>query len=391
MGSVSKPRCARGRDCYHVRSFHNVEEPPIVPREGDVCERCAREESESDQTRLPTYPGCQQGQEEALKHWLEVDRLRLFESRGARELERLIKDLILGLYPQDGPFWEAIHDLRTRWHISPQVGIPQQDWQMYFHPPGTSEENTVEERMELCARWEKDLRTIRDRFIPDRFRTRQEHQRRWRDFISRCALFQPPGNDLLGFYLFCGAGPWLELPEGWEHTRDQELIAMTEAPIERLRDSDRVELACREYYETLIKELGERYLRPAGIDICEAISEVLESNPALEARHLKELQEIENDRRSYIILDEYTALRDVSDAGRILSRSQEKRPKTGAPTRDPLRAVQYAVQHDEFDWTIPQIAEHYEGRTDRQFLERVEDHIADGRTFQKKSEAKNSS
>src|ERR687886_445842 len=67
------------------------------------------------------------------------------------------------------------------------------------------------------------------------------HQRRWRDFTSRCALFQPPREDLLGFYLSCGAGPWLGLPEGWEIARDQELVAMTEAPIEHVRDADPLE------------------------------------------------------------------------------------------------------------------------------------------------------
>ena len=243
--------------------------------------------------------------------------------------------------------------------------------------------------MELSELWEKDLRAIRDRFIPDRFRRRREHQRRWRDFISRCALFQPPGDDLLGYYLSCGAGPWLELPEGWHDAGDQDLVAMTEAPIERLRDADRVEAAWKEYYEALIEELGERYLKPAGIDVGEALRNVLASNPALEERLGEELQEIEKERRSYIILDQYTTSRDVTNAGRILRRLQEKRPKTGAPTRDPLRAVQYAELHDKYGWTVPQIAEHYEGRTDRQFIERVEDHIADGRTFLKKSQTKN--
>jgi hypothetical protein len=363
-----------------------------VTQEGDVCEKCRREASESGQSGLPTYAGAPYyaSTEEGLKHWLGVDRLRLFDSRAGRELERLLKDFILEIYLQDGPFWDAIHDLRTRWRISPQVGIPPQEWQRYFHPPGTSKETPLKERIEVSELWERDLCAIRDRFIPDRFRERREHQRRWRDFISRCALFQPSGDDLFGFYLSCGAGPWVDLPEGWELTRDQELVAMTEAPIDPLRDADRVEAAWKEYYEALITKLGE-HLKPLGIDVGETISDVLESNPALEERVWERLQEIEKERRSYIILDEYTALSDIGDAGRILSRSQEKRPKTGAPTRDPLIAVQYAVLHDERSWKTPQIAERYEGRTDPRFIERVEDHIADGRTFLKKSRAKNPS
>lgn len=388
MGSGSKPRCAKGRSCYHVREFHHIDKPPVVPREGDLCERCSLEELDSGQQMLPTYPGYQQSQEEALKHWLEVDRLRLFDSRAARELERLVKDLILDLYLQDGPFWEAIQALRTRWRVSPQVGVPPQEWQRYFHPPGTPEESTVEERMELSARWEEDLRAIRDRFIPDRFKARQEHQRRWREFISRCALFQPPGDDLFGFYLSCGAAPWVDLPEGWEGARDQELVAMTEAPIERLRDADRVEAAWQDYHETLIAKLGE-HLKPAGIDVGEAISDVLESNSALEDRLREKLQEIEDDRLPYLRPDEYTTKDDVVHAFQLLARSQESRPKTGRGQRDRLIAVQYAVLHDEYGWTFRQIAERYEGRTDEQFLERLEDHAAVGREILIRSRAKN--
>jgi hypothetical protein len=364
-----------------------------VTRAGDVCEKCRREESESGQSGLPTYDGAPyyESIEEGLRHWLGVGRLQLFDSRAAKELERLLKNFILGLCVEDGPYWEAVRDLRTRWCISPQVGIPPQDWHTYFHPPGTSEESTVEERMELSAQWEKDLRAIRDRFIPDRFKARQEHQRRWRDFISRCALFQPPGDDLFGFYLSCGAGPWLDLPEGWEDAGDQELVAMTEAPIERLRDTDRVETAWKEYYETLIKELGERYLRPAGIDVGEAISDVLESNSVLEERLGEKLQEIEDDRLPYIRPDQYTTKDDVVHAFQLLARSQEKRPKTGRGQRDRLIAVQYAILHYEYGWTFRQIAERYEGRTDEQFLERLEDHAAVGREILVRSRAKNSS
>jgi Homeodomain-like domain len=42
MGSVSKPRCARGSNCYHVRKF-GVEKPPTVAHEGDLCEKCQKQ------------------------------------------------------------------------------------------------------------------------------------------------------------------------------------------------------------------------------------------------------------------------------------------------------------------------------------------------------------
>jgi hypothetical protein len=42
MSSTARPRCTRGSYCYHVRYLHS-EQPPTVSREGDLCERCARE------------------------------------------------------------------------------------------------------------------------------------------------------------------------------------------------------------------------------------------------------------------------------------------------------------------------------------------------------------
>ena len=39
MTSVSKPRCARGQDCVHVRELGS-DGPPRVSHEGDFCERC---------------------------------------------------------------------------------------------------------------------------------------------------------------------------------------------------------------------------------------------------------------------------------------------------------------------------------------------------------------
>jgi len=43
MRSIQKPRCANGAQCYHVTDLRS-EEPPTVPREGDVCSRCHDED-----------------------------------------------------------------------------------------------------------------------------------------------------------------------------------------------------------------------------------------------------------------------------------------------------------------------------------------------------------
>lgn len=42
MSSVSKPRCARGTSCYHVRKLHSGK-PATVAHEGDFCQKCREE------------------------------------------------------------------------------------------------------------------------------------------------------------------------------------------------------------------------------------------------------------------------------------------------------------------------------------------------------------
>ena len=53
MGSVSKPRCARGQNCYHVREFHHIDKPPTVLREGDLCDRCRVAEAAAEREPVP--------------------------------------------------------------------------------------------------------------------------------------------------------------------------------------------------------------------------------------------------------------------------------------------------------------------------------------------------
>ncbi len=48
MGSLPKPRCARGPNCYHVRK-HGLDGPPSVGRAGDLCEKCSKEKPHLDQ------------------------------------------------------------------------------------------------------------------------------------------------------------------------------------------------------------------------------------------------------------------------------------------------------------------------------------------------------
>ena len=81
MGSVSKPRCANGANCYHVVKLHSGG-PPSVARGGDICEKCRK----AGYTAKPADAG--QNTSEFVPPWQKLpdEALRdLFTVRGIGE------------------------------------------------------------------------------------------------------------------------------------------------------------------------------------------------------------------------------------------------------------------------------------------------------------------
>src|ERR671912_185304 len=55
MGSVAKPRCARGQNCSHIRDFPHIDKPPTVAHEGALCDRCQRAEHDGTAISEPEH------------------------------------------------------------------------------------------------------------------------------------------------------------------------------------------------------------------------------------------------------------------------------------------------------------------------------------------------
>lgn len=226
-----------------------------------------------------------------------------------------------------------------------------------------------------------DLLDIEAAFVPERFRTLRSWGT-WGDFISDSIFYHPPEEDLVGFADHCGGGLSITFPPGWRNGKDQELVAMLEAPIEELRDADRVQDAWMELYfahRGLLDEINERFLKPRGLDLDALMADVLKDVSSPFDRFARQLEEISKDKRPYIRVDEHTTKHDVEYARRVLTASQATRPGAGAPKYSRLLCVQYAILHDKHGWRTKQIAERFEGRTDQTTLRRFNDHIKIGR------------
>jgi len=183
---------------------------------------------------------------------------------------------------------------------------------------------------------------------------------------------------LFSFFEACATPPSLILPRGWEGRKDEPLVAMSGLPVEKLPNPWRVAGAWRTFYQGIIRELGERHLEPLGLDVEDLVQEVLDNNPSLTKNRDARLQLANDEASDYVRVDEDITRDDILNAARFVTQSSEPR-KGGAPPRRRLAAVQYAILKDEYGWTSKEIAEQFEGRTDRRFLRRLESHVKVGR------------
>ena len=122
MSSVSKPRCARGTNCYHVRNLRS-EKPTTVAHEGDLCEKCQQaDEQGADALKK---------QDSAAK----TRDYRRLESKASSDLIALKQELVLQLFMKRGPFWQAVKELRDRRNIKAKPGLPFKRLLIALPPP----------------------------------------------------------------------------------------------------------------------------------------------------------------------------------------------------------------------------------------------------------------
>ena len=343
----------------------------------DLCEFCQRARLEGaatvDEHKKDGWLPRDEVELESYKRALDIDDLIVLKSRAVEERNRLEENLLVEHCSRQGDFWQAVRGLRERWNISPTIGIPPER-PVLNNPLPESTEMPEEELTKLLRAWIEDLSSVSRRFFPKR----QELPINGNNFVTCCAFYDPPRDDLFSFFEACATPPSVRLPRGWEDRKDEPLVAMSGLPVEKLPNPWRVAGAWRIYYQGLIRELGDRYLKPLGLDVEELVQEVLDNKPSL-SKNLDVRLQLANDEASdYVRVDEDMTRDDILNAAQFITQPSEPR-KGGAPPRRRLTAVQYAILKDEYGLTFRQIAEQYEGQTDGKFLRQLEAHVKFGR------------
>ena len=300
---VHGPRyCAMGQRCLGYDSQTGKPQKLHRNSSSDLCEFCQRARLEEaatvDEDKKDEWLPRDEVELESYKRALGIDDLIVLKSSAVEERYRLEENLLVEHCSRQGDFWQAIRGVRERWNISPTIAIPPER-PVLNSPLPKSTEMPEEELTKLLRLWIEDKSSISRQFFPKR----QDVPNNGNHFVTCCALYDPPRDDLFGFWEACATQPSLRLPRGWENRKDEPLVAMSGLPVENLPDPGRVARAWRIYYQGIIRELGERHLKPLGLDVEDLVQEVLDNNPSLFRNLDARLQVADDEASDYIRVD----------------------------------------------------------------------------------------
>ena len=168
----------------------------------------------------------------------------------------------------------------------------------------------------------------------------------WHDFISVCVLCDPPTDpDQLDEFARHGDPRFLDY--GRPGAKGDRVPLRTGAPIRRaIADEKDLEDVHRWLLERVVNEIGKRYLAPVGVDVAEAVKEVIDSTGLNNQYHQKKH---ELRREWHIVAADGVTADDIRKTASMLSTVREARSPGGRAPRNHLTALQCAILYDTPD------------------------------------------
>src|SRR5215204_5684932 len=163
MGSVTNRYCSHGQACTQ---FEVLAMPAKLNRynKDDVCEQCRQAEREEHDSSVS-----------------QVVKNQTYESGLAVAVKTHKREFVVQLYKQRGPFWEAIRDIRARWHVTADTCLPKPWPYTDLYPDAAPEgswdpespdysEESYEAWNEFLKEWRGDLNSVVNRLVPEKLR-----------------------------------------------------------------------------------------------------------------------------------------------------------------------------------------------------------------------------
>lgn len=381
MGKESMTRyCARGQQCTQYTALG---EPVKLNRYNTdtVCGQCRREEKNNPEGRMVnsgsgrayrSAPASEPTKEKDTNERVQSTGLKVLDSDAGARIRKLKRDLVLQLFMRSGPFWEAVHGVRTRWGIVATAQLPPPTPGPPI-PEGEPDEHTEQEEWrEFHTRWQGGVFEIQQLVIPERYHD-ITFFRDWFYFLSACVLYDPPGTNLLAFAAYGDPKPTTIHEDRFDDDDYAELPHMVDPPIKTLRDLSKMRdrlwtYSIEEILKWLLRaprEQGDIRSMLSAVEICFEEFDEEQRETAYEASE-----------PYYIEVDEHTTLEDVKRAFKLIGKAQKERQPGTRPKRDRLTAVECATlrESDPKHWTYKRLAHQY-GWTGK---DAVRDHVSLG-------------
>jgi hypothetical protein len=284
-----------------------------------------------------------------------------------RRLQTFRRELVIDLFTRHGVFWDRVQWIRQLQHIEAVRQMPPLLEPNQVHlPPHLPKDRRRwgRNQREQLQDWMMLLHVLHDAVIPEALRIETPYSFSldfWMGFLSACAVFDPPEDNLLGFaeHGVAAYGDFINPFHPWDDGDGPEMLA---SPIVFLPDPEQLLADERERFDWVIGKLQDSLTRQdrmgtEDIDLREM------------AAHFEHTYQSERERaahkhdeppaiptKPYIAVDEHTTETDVRHAFRMMAARLPKRPRPLRPKRDPLTAIQCAVWHDDCHWSHERIA-----------------------------------
>ncbi len=92
-----------------------------------------------------------------------ADDLWFIKSSADTKIVALKRELVVQLFTRDGPFWEAVRDVRDRWGVEASAQLPPHPVRRTLSPPGLPDpQKELEEWLHTSEAWRRTLLVIVD-------------------------------------------------------------------------------------------------------------------------------------------------------------------------------------------------------------------------------------
>jgi hypothetical protein len=377
MESVQEPqRCARGVKCLGYDPDKATSARLSRDNTDGICSQCRRKGSEVTQVLTAPAP---------VNKGTACNSYQILETDAGREIKKLKHELVLQLYYQNGPFWEAVREVRERWDIEPFTSHPTHAVEsevlpegMPSQPPPPSSGDEYKEWFGTYKSWIKDLEkiareAIQPTYIGEKFRPD------WGSFISVCVLYQPSVSGdasepkLLEFADI--GGPWMEsLPLKPDKDYPGGPLMAEKAPIRVMGDPAeevRVENRC---HNAVLQAVWELYLKPLGVTLDGILAEDHKAYPEIEQERSEGLSHNKDTQTYWIKVDNDVRVKDIENHYlSMITESQEERPGKDGPRVSRLECVECAVLARHHNWSQDQLMRRYSYPSESTLERRIKD------------------